>query len=97
MAKDNDIPEFEESEYYLATVPAEPQLGRRGLYHGIHARTVSDVVLLRTHVLAYADGMHSVADMAELFETPETVVRELVTELLDHGLLQTTTPRKAPP
>ena len=89
------LTEFESSEYFLATVLAEPQLGKRGLYHGIHARTVADVILLRTHVLAYADGMHSVQDMAELFETPVEVVREIVDELLDHGLLQPATPRKA--
>ncbi len=90
------LEEFESAEYYLATVLAEPQLGRRGLYHGIHARTVADVVLLRTHVLAYADGMHSVEDMAELFDVPVPVIRQLVDELVEHGLLELTPPRKVP-
>ena len=58
------IDELERAEYFTATVLAEPQLGRRGLYHSMHARTVADVVLLRTHVLAYADGQHSVLDMS---------------------------------
>ena len=86
--------EFEKSDYYLATVLGEPQLGRRGLYHGVHARTVDDVILLRTHVLAYADGMHSVTDMAELFEIPVEIARQIVEELLQHGLLEPTHPRK---
>jgi aminopeptidase-like protein len=91
------LTEFEDSDYYVATVLAEPQLGRRGLYHQFHARTVTDAVLLRTHVLAYADGMHSVADMAELFDTPVDVVREVVQEMLEHKLLQVTPPRKVAP
>lgn len=91
------LQEFEESEYYLATQLGEPQLGKRGLYHSMHARTVADEVLLRTHVLAYADGMHSVQDMAEEFDVPIEVVQDLVDELVEHGLLVTTEPRKAAP
>ena len=88
------IIELEDSDYYRATVLAEPQLGRRGLYHTMHARTVADEVLLRTHVLAYADGEHSLADMAELFEAPIDDVQMLVDELIEHGLLVTTPLRK---
>ena len=93
----NCLIEFEQSEYYLATVLGEPQLGRRGLYHSMHARTVADNVLLRTHVLAYADGMHSVRDMAEKFHVPESIVQDLVDELLQHGLLTRTLPCTTPP
>jgi len=89
------LEEFEASDYYTATVLGEPQLGKRGLYHSMHARTVADEVLLRTHVLAYADGMHSVRDMADEFAVPESVVQDLVDELLDHGLLVPTSPGKS--
>lgn len=88
------ITEFENSRYYQATVLGEPQLGKRGLYHTMHARTVADEVLVRTHVLAYADGSHSVQDMAELFERPESEIQILVSELLEHGLLVEVPPRK---
>jgi aminopeptidase-like protein len=88
------VVEFENSTYYEATVLGEPQLGRRGLYHGVHARTVEDVVLLRTHVLAYADGSHSLRDMADLFGLPENEVREIVDELAAHDLLREVPPRK---
>ena len=81
------IDELERAEYFTATVLAEPQLGRRGLYHSMHARTVADVVLLRTHVLAYADGQHSVLDMSEIFEIPVDDVRAVVDQLIEHGLL----------
>lgn len=90
------VKEFEAAQYFTATVLGEPQLGRRGLYHSMHARTVADEVLLRTHILAYSDGMHSIDDMAELLEVPIDTVQTLVTELVDHGLLVPSEPRKAP-
>jgi aminopeptidase-like protein len=90
------LEEFEASTYFVSTVLGEPQLGKRGLYHSMHARTVEDVVLLRTHVLAYADGMHSVRDMAELLEIPENEVQQIVDELLAHGLLEESPPGKVP-
>jgi len=88
------ILEFEGATYYQATVLGEPQLGRRGLYHSMHARTVSDVIILRTNVLAYADGSHSAEDMAELFNVPLSDVQVIIEELLEHGLLEVTAPRK---
>ena len=88
--------ELEASEYYVSTVLGEPQLGKRGLYHDMHARTVEDVVLLRTHILAYADGSHSIADMAGLLNVPSDLVHELVGELADHGLLAPGSPLKTP-
>jgi aminopeptidase-like protein len=86
--------DFEHSIYYRTTVLGEPQLGRRGLYHAIHARTVADVILLRTHVLAYSDGRHSAADIAEMVGLPEPEVQEIIDELVEHDLLEPTAPRK---
>jgi aminopeptidase-like protein len=86
--------ELEESHYYLTTVRGEPQLGRRGLYHTIHARTVEDEVLLRTHILAYSDGLHSLLDIAELTGRKPEEIESLAQELLDHGLLVETDPRR---
>lgn len=91
------ITEFEHSRYFLTPVCGEPQLGRRGLYHAVHARTVADEVLLRTHVLAYCDGRHSVRDIAELCETDEQTIRALMDELLEHDLVHETAPRRAAP
>lgn len=89
--------ELESSEYYENTVLAEPQLGRRGLYHTMHARTVANEILLRTNVLAYADGEHSLADMAELFNAPLDDVRAIVDELVEHNLLVSGPLRKVNP
>lgn len=91
------ISEFEASEYYEATVLGEPQLGKRGLYHTMHAKTVADEVLLRTHILAYADGMHSVQDIADLCETSPDIIRSMIDELVEHDLLVATSPRKVAP
>ena len=88
---------LEAAQYYRSTVLGEPQLGRRGLYHTMHARTVSNEILLRTNVLAYADGQHSVADMAEMFDAPIEDVQAIVDELVEHDLLVPTPLRKAAP
>lgn len=82
------IEAVEVNDYYVATVLGEPQLGRRGLYHLIQPRVVEDVIFLRRNVLSYADGEHSVVDMAVLFGRPIADVQVIVQELLDHGLLR---------
>lgn len=90
------ISELEASSYYSTAVKGEPQLGKRGLYHTFHARTVADEVLLRTHVLAYADGEHSAADMAELFDCKPEDLEILLNELLEHGLIEENEVLEAP-
>jgi len=89
------LEELEQSHYYLTTVRGEPQLGRRGLYHTMHARTVADEVLLRTHILTYSDGLHSTLDIAEMTGHDPELIEELVNELLDHELLVETDPARA--
>jgi len=88
------LTQLEESRYFLTTVRGEPQLGRRGLYHTMHARTVADEVLLRTHILAYSDGLHSTMDIAEMTGHELEVIEALVDELHHHGLLVETDPRR---
>ncbi len=90
------LQELEESRYFVPSVLGEPQLGKRGLYHRTHARTVSDEILLRTHILAYSDGQHSVVDIAELTGSSLEDVDTLVNELVDHDLLSPTIPLKRP-
>ena len=89
------IVEFESSLYLQTSIKGEPQLGKRGLYHTMHARTVADEVLLRTHILAYSDGLHSVADIAELTERPVSDIEVLTAELVEHGLVNPVSPRTA--
>jgi len=81
------IYELESSDYLSTPIKGEPQLAKRGLYHTMHARTVADEVLLRTHVLAYSDGEHSLADIATLTGRPVSEISALAEELSDHGLI----------
>lgn len=87
------IAELESSTYIKTPIKGEPQLGKRGLYHTMHARTVADEVLLRTHILAYADGSYSLADIAEITQRPVSEVELLARELMEHGLVHEVSPQ----
>lgn len=82
------IAALESADYFQALVPGEPQLGRRGLYHTVHARTVADEVLMRTHILAYCDSAHSTEDIAELVGLTVGEVEVFLDELIEHGLVE---------
>jgi aminopeptidase-like protein len=82
------ITEMEEDLVLQAQHYGEPQLGRRGLYHAMLNKNTSDIVMLRTNVLAYADGQHSILDLADLLQRPADDITEVVEELHDHGLVR---------
>lgn len=71
----------------VTTVRGEPQLGKRGLYHTLQEKSTPEDVMLRTNILAYADGHHTISDMVEMFDTPLPIMRQMVDELIEHGLL----------
>lgn len=91
------ILELESATYYCSNVLGEAQLGRRGLYHAVHARTVADEVLLRTHVMAYSDGTRSSRDLAELLGISPDYAQSLIDELIEHDLLSPTPLRRSQP
>jgi len=66
----------------------EPQLGKRGLYHPMLNRETSSEVMLRTNVLAYADGHHDIIDMSEIFGESVSRLKAVVAELVQHELLR---------
>ena len=72
----------------VATQLGEPQLGRRGLYHLIMGKSIQNEVMLRTDILAYSDGQHSIVDMSELFDVPVDTLTVMVQELVDHDLIR---------
>jgi aminopeptidase-like protein len=82
------IQTLEDEPVLVATQLGEPQLGRRGLYHLIMGKSIQDEVMLRTDILAYADGQHSIADMSELFDVPVDTLNVMVQELVDHDLIR---------
>ena len=87
------IAELESATYIKTPIKGEPQLGKRGLYHTMHARTVADEVLLRTHILAYADGSYSLADIADITQRPVSEIELLAAELMEHGLVHQVSPQ----
>lgn len=82
------IERLETEPVLVATQCGEPQLGRRGLYHTLLNKNTPEDVMLRTNVLAYADGEHSVSDMAEMFGVSEASVESMARELEKHGLIK---------
>ena len=72
---------------FTATQRGEPQLGKRGLYHTLQKKTTPEDVMLRTDILAYADGQHSIQDLADLLDRDPSVITALIDELRDHSLL----------
>lgn len=72
----------------VTTTHGEPQLGPRGLYHTMLNKNTSDEVMLRTNILAYADGQHAISDMAEVFGEDEDAIAAMVQELVDHDLIR---------
>jgi aminopeptidase-like protein len=83
------IETLEQEPVLLTTEYGEPQLGKRGLYHTMLNKNTSDEVMLRTNILAYADGTNAISDMSELFDEPVDTLTMMVQELVDHGLIQT--------
>jgi aminopeptidase-like protein len=74
--------------YPKTTVLCEPQLGKRGLYPTLSTATSAKAVRNRMNLLAYADGHHSLLDIAELIDVP---IWELYPELIkleENGLLK---------
>lgn len=79
---------MESEPVYYAAQRGEPQLGRRGLYHVLQKKSTPEDVMLRTNILAYADGHHAITDMAELFDVPVDTLKPLLDELIEHDLIR---------
>jgi len=81
------IETLEREPVLVTTTYGEPQLGKRGLYHTMLNKNTSDEVMLRTNILAYADGQHAISDMVEIFGDDEETITTMVQELVDHDLI----------
>ncbi|MCW5679413.1 MAG: DUF4910 domain-containing protein [Xanthobacteraceae bacterium] len=62
------IDALENVKLYRAVIPGEPQLGKRGLYPDLGTTDTFAAVKTMMGVLAYADGNHGIADVAEILE-----------------------------
>ncbi len=72
---------------YRATVLGEPQMGKRGLYAAFGGRGVDAAVRMRMNILAYCDGSHVLADIAEILRVPAAELAPFVDELIEHKLI----------
>jgi aminopeptidase-like protein len=62
-------------------------MGKRGLYTAFGGRGVSAAVRMRMNILAYCDGSHSVADIAEILGVSAGELAPFVDELIAHKLI----------
>ncbi len=79
---------LELNERLRSTVCCEPQLGKRGLYPSLSTKESNDTVRDMLNFLAYADGQHSVLDIAEKIGVPVWSMAELIPRFKQERLLQ---------
>ena len=83
------IESVENSKTYKATTLCEPQLGRRNLRPTLGGQTnMPKNIMLVSHILAYADGKHSVLSMANKFNVPISELLESIDILAKEGLIE---------
>ena len=73
---------------YEASILCEPQMGKRGLYRTLGTTEISDAMQIRMEILAYADGRHSILDIADILGRPAWDLTPYVAELIAHGLIR---------
>lgn len=71
-----------------ATVPCEPQLGKRGLYPTLSTKESGMTVRGMMNLLAYADGTRSLLEIAELINQPMWDLMPIADRLRQEGLIQ---------
>ena len=72
----------------LTKVLGEPQLGPRGLYPMISKKGSTDVVKTRLNLISYADGNHTLLEIAEKCEVPFAHVLEELDILVEKDVLE---------
>lgn len=84
------IDALEVNKTYCATVPGEPQLGKRGLYPTLSTKASGLKVRAMMNLLAYADGQHDLIEIAEIIGVDVSFCSEIATTLCAHNLLKLT-------
>lgn len=78
---------LEANRTWAATMPCEPQLGRRGLYPTLSTRETKQQVRTMMDVLAYADGAHDLVALADRIGAPAMDCAAVAVALAAQGLL----------
>lgn len=71
-----------------AKVLGEPQLGPRGLYPMISKKGSTDIVKTRLNLISYADGRHSLLEIAEKCKLPFAELHEELVILVEKDVLE---------
>lgn len=79
---------LEANQTYRATVPCEPQLGKRGLYPTLSMKGPKEYFRKLRHVLAYADGEADLLQVAETIGCEFSECAEIARVLESHALLE---------
>lgn len=80
---------IENNKFYQATVLCEPQMGRRDLRPTLGAsKTMDGNIKLMSDILVYADGKHSVLDMAKKFDITMLDILDSIKILAQEKLLK---------
>ena len=79
---------LEYNEYYMVTVPCEPQLGKRGLFPTVSKRGSYDEVMTLMYFLTYADGRNDLLDISRIIDVPVEEIIKQLQKLLDNGLVK---------
>ncbi len=84
------IKALELNDLFINTIPyCEPQLGKRGLYpSSVNPMETRTNVHNRMHLLTYADGEHSLIEIAELKNISVFDLEEHVEQLMKEGILK---------
>jgi len=78
---------LEANHIYRATVPGEPQLGKRGLYPDLSTKQSGLSVRTMMNILAYADGQHDLLQIADIVGADIFTCAEIAQTLFDNRLL----------
>jgi aminopeptidase-like protein len=79
---------LEANRRWRATVPCEPQLGKRGLYPTISTREGHHSVRAMMNLLAYADGQSDLLTIARIIKADPLDCAAIAARLAAHGLLE---------
>ncbi len=79
---------LEGNDTYRTTVLCEPQLGKRGLYPTISTKDTVRQTRTMMNLLAYADGEHSLLDIAEMTGAYAGDMAKIADTLLEHGVIE---------
>lgn len=78
---------LEQNCYPRALVLGEPQLGRRGLYPSLSGKATPKAVRTMLDLISYADGQHSLLDIADQCDVPVWDLLPILDTLCDAGVL----------